>query len=42
MLFRPAVGVQSLVVNGELVVDGGELILAAAPGRPIRRDVQGK
>jgi hypothetical protein len=33
----PAVGVQSLLVNGELVVDGGELVLDAAPGRPIRR-----
>jgi len=39
---QPAKGVQTLVVNGELVVDGGELILAAAPGRPIRRDVQSR
>jgi N-acyl-D-glutamate deacylase len=39
---QPAVGVRSLVVNGERVVDGGELILAAAPGRPIRRDVQNR
>ena len=37
---HPAVGVQWLLVNGELVVDGGELILDAAPGRPIRRAVQ--
>jgi hypothetical protein len=34
---QPAVGVQSLLVNGELVVDGGELILDATPGRRIRR-----
>jgi len=34
---QPAVGVQSLLVNGELVVEGGELVLDAAPGRPIRR-----
>ena len=32
-----AVSVQSLLVNGELVVDGGKLVLDAAPGRPIRR-----
>jgi len=36
---RPAVGVQAVLVNGEAVVTGGELILDAAPGRPIRRDV---
>jgi len=35
---QPAVGVQSVLVNGELVVDGGELILDAAPGQPIRRN----
>jgi hypothetical protein len=34
---QPVAGLQSLLVNGELVVDGGELILDAAPGRPIRR-----
>ncbi len=34
---QPAVGVQSLLVAGELVVEAGELILDAAPGRPIRR-----
>jgi N-acyl-D-glutamate deacylase len=34
---QPAVGVQSLLVNGELVVDQGKLITDAAPGRPIRR-----
>jgi N-acyl-D-glutamate deacylase len=37
---QPAVGVQSLLVDGELVVEGGRLILEAAPGRPIRRTVQ--
>ena len=37
---KPAVGVQSLVVNGELVVQGGELLLDAGPGQPIRRDMQ--
>ena len=37
---QPAVGVQSLLVNGELVVDGGKLILDAAPGLPIRRTPQ--
>lgn len=33
----PAVGVQTVVVNGELVLRDGELILDAAPGQPIRR-----
>ena len=37
---QPAVGVQSLLVNGTLVVADGKLVVAAAPGRPIRRDVQ--
>jgi hypothetical protein len=32
--------VQSLLVNGALVVDKGALILNEGPGRPIRRDVQ--
>ena len=36
---QPAVGVQAVLVNGEAVVVEGELILNAAPGRPIRRDV---
>ena len=35
---KPAVGVQSLVVNGELVIQSSELILDAGPGQPIRRD----
>jgi N-acyl-D-aspartate/D-glutamate deacylase len=34
---RPAVGVQSVLVSGELVVDGGELVLDANAGRAIRR-----
>jgi N-acyl-D-glutamate deacylase len=36
---QPAVGVQFLLVNGEVVVDGGGLVLDAAPGLPIRRAV---
>jgi len=39
---QPAVGVESLLVNGELVVDGGVLVLDAAPGRPIRRTVENR
>jgi N-acyl-D-glutamate deacylase len=39
---QPAVGVEVLLVNGEPVVDGGQLIVDAAPGRPIRRSVQGR
>jgi N-acyl-D-glutamate deacylase len=39
---QPAVGVQSLLVNGELVVDEGELVLDAAPGRAIRRTAQAR
>jgi N-acyl-D-glutamate deacylase len=37
---QPAVGVQSLIVNGELVIEGGDLILDAGPGQPIRRPVK--
>jgi len=37
---QPAVGVQSVLVNGELIVAQGELILDAAPGLPIRRAVK--
>jgi len=37
---QPAVGVQSLVVNGTLVVENGQLITDAAPGQPIRRPVR--
>jgi len=36
---QPAVGVQTLLVNGEPVVAQGELLLDAAPGRPIRRTI---
>jgi N-acyl-D-glutamate deacylase len=36
---QPAVGVQSLLVNGGLVVQNGELILDAPRGLPIRRAV---
>ena len=39
---QPAVGVQSVLVNGKLVVASGNLILDAAAGRPIRRPVQSK
>jgi N-acyl-D-glutamate deacylase len=38
---QPAVGVEVLLVNGVPVVDGGQLLVDAAPGRPIRRSVQG-
>jgi len=34
---HPAVGVQTLLVNGVSVVAGGELVTDAAPGQPIRR-----
>jgi hypothetical protein len=34
--------VQSLIVNGELVIDGGDLILDAGPGQPIRREVHAR
>jgi N-acyl-D-glutamate deacylase len=37
---QPAVGVRTLLVNGELVVDAGELLLDAAPGQAIRRVVR--
>jgi len=37
---QPAVGVQSVLVNGELIVGQGELLLDAAPGQPIRRAVK--
>jgi N-acyl-D-glutamate deacylase len=39
---QPAVGVQSLLVNGTLVVENGQLITDAAPGQPIRRPVRSK
>jgi hypothetical protein len=34
---NPAVGVQTVLVNGQLVLVDGELILDAAPGQAIRR-----
>jgi dihydroorotase-like cyclic amidohydrolase len=37
---HPAVGVQSLLVNGVAVVEDGQLVLSAAPGQPVRRAVQ--
>jgi len=37
---HPAVGVYSLLVNGTLVVAGGKLIIDAAPGQPIRRQLK--
>jgi N-acyl-D-glutamate deacylase len=37
---QPAVGVQTVLVNGGLVVQNGELILDAPHGRPIRRAVE--
>jgi N-acyl-D-glutamate deacylase len=37
---HPAVGVQSLLVNGVAVVEDEQLVLGAAPGQPIRRAVQ--
>ena len=37
---QPAVGVQTVLVNGELIVARGELIPDAAPGQPIRRAVK--
>ena len=35
---QPAVGVNWVLVNGEIVVDQGALIPDAGAGRPIRRD----
>ena len=37
---QPAIGVQSLLVNGTLVVADGKLVTDAAPGQPIRRMVK--
>ena len=39
---QPAEGVQSLLVNGELVVADGKLVTKAAPGKPIRGTVSSK
>jgi len=37
---QPAIGVQSLLINGTLVVADGKLVTDAAPGQPIRRPVK--
>ena len=37
---QPAIGVQSLLVNGTLVVADGKLVTDATPGQPIRRPVK--
>ncbi|MFK7845302.1 MAG: amidohydrolase family protein [Rhodothermales bacterium] len=37
---QPAVGVQTVLVNGEFVVRNADLIVDAAPGRPVRRELQ--
>ena len=37
---HPAVGVQTVLVNGVLVVAGGKLLTDANPGKPIRRSVK--
>jgi hypothetical protein len=34
---QPSAGVRHLVVNGEPVIQGGELVLHARPGRPVRK-----
>jgi N-acyl-D-glutamate deacylase len=39
---QPAVGVQTVLVNGVAVVAGGELVLDASPGLPIRRAAQAR
>ena len=36
---QPAVGVQAVLVDGELIVKEGKLLTDAAPGKPIRRTV---
>ena len=36
---QPAVGVQTVLVNGEPIVKEGKLLTDAAPGQPIRREV---
>lgn len=35
---HPAIGVKTLLVNGEIVVNDGQLVTTAAPGKPIRRN----
>lgn len=38
--YHPAVGVEYVLVMGTPVVDGGAMVLDAAPGQPIRRSMQ--
>lgn len=37
---RPAQGVHDLLVNGQRVISGGDLVLAARPGRPVRSEAR--
>lgn len=37
---QPAVGVQTLLVNGQIVINESELVKTAAAGRPIRRSTK--
>ena len=37
---QPAVGVQTVFVNGEPIVKAGKLLTDAAPDQPIRRAVR--
>ena len=37
---RPSEGMSYVLVNGTQVIENGKLLLDAAPGKPIRRDVQ--
>ena len=39
---QPAEGVQTLLVNGELVIAEGKLLTDAAPGQPIRGTTSSK
>ena len=37
---RASEGMSYVLVNGKPVIENGKLLLDAAPGKPIRRDVQ--
>ena len=37
---QPVIGVQSLRINGTLVVADGKRVIDAAPGQPIRRPLK--
>ena len=37
---RPSEGMSYVLVMGTPVIENGKLLLDAAPGKPIRRDVQ--